>query len=196
MRRTPLTGTSRGSSVLVRLLRTTTCLSASERRRKASSAPGIATVWEGSGPMSASVPSKSVTSRISRGEMAATVDLRQTSAISSSSARTTPKLDLRLVTAHDPGELCARRQRAERPASIGVETRRAECLGDRGIAVTDQQRCLQGDGHQLHDPSRASLHVGLVRKLSLELVSRVVKPCVRSARLFDLIHECAHLLGL
>ncbi len=71
----------------------------------------------------------------------------------------------------DPG-----RQRAQRTASVAGDPARAEGVCDRRIAVADEDRSLQGDGHAFHQPACARFEVARVGELGLEPCDVAVQP--------------------
>ena len=63
------------------------------------------------------------------------------------------------VALDDRAVVDAGRQGPESVAPVALEPARAEGVGDRGVAVADQQRGLQRQRHPLDQPARAELHV-------------------------------------
>jgi hypothetical protein len=58
-------------------------------------------------------------------------------------------------------------------APVAAEAGRAECVGDRRVAVPDQQRCLEGEGDPLGDPAGLGF-LGDAREQVFQLEHRAV----------------------
>src|SRR5919204_6882944 len=71
--------------------------------------------------------------------------------------------DLRAVPLDDPGEVGAPWQGAEGQARVALQARGAEGVGDRRIAVANQQRGLQRQRHPLDHASGPRLDLFEVR---------------------------------
>ena len=85
----------------------------------------------------------------------------------------------------------ARRQRPEDVAPVALEPGRAEGVGDGRVAVTDEQRSLEGQGHPLDQAAGAGLDSLRVGELGLEAGDGARQPRLGLGAGADLVERAA-----